>query len=249
MDTLKSNTTTSINDIISVSVHPALAEAMQRLKPPTNSRLRNPLPRTNGTTDPLKSLADIQLVKDYFLSQAQRYPSNHTSIRNYALFVVGINCARRIGDMLTFKVEDFIDENGQFKKYYRLKEGKTGKPVRLRITDSMCDAVSLYLGTLAVYNLSDFLFQSREGDNQPLTTRAVSKIMKDMSRAVGLEARGINFNCHSMRKTWAYHAYIHDKTQLASIQKVLNHSSQAITLHYIGIDQEEMDVLCESISL
>lgn len=249
MDMLKANTPTSTSDIISVSVHPALAAAMQRLIPPTNPNLRNPLPRTNGTTDPLKSLADIQLVKDYFLSQVQRYPSNQSNVRNYTLFVVGINCARRIGDLLKLTIGDFVNPDGSFKDHNPIKEEKTGKRFNIRVTNSIKEAISFYLSTLPSYELTDYLFQSREGDNQQLTTRAVSKIMKDMSRAVGFETCGINFNCHSMRKTWAYHAYMRDKTQLASIQKALNHESQSTTLRYIGIEQEEMDELFDSVSL
>ncbi|WP_419865699.1 tyrosine-type recombinase/integrase [Bacillus dakarensis] len=45
---------------------------------------------------------------------------------------------------------------------------------------------------------------------------------------------------HSLRKTFGYFAY-QQGIDLAMIQKLLNHSSQAETLRYIGITQEQMD--------
>ena len=46
--------------------------------------------------------------------------------------------------------------------------------------------------------------------------------------------------CHSMRKTFGYHYYKQTK-DIALLQKIFNHSSPAITLAYIGIDQDRMD--------
>ena len=45
---------------------------------------------------------------------------------------------------------------------------------------------------------------------------------------------------HTLRKTFGYHHYKKFK-DVALLQKIFNHSSPAITLRYIGIDQEEID--------
>jgi integrase len=54
---------------------------------------------------------------------------------------------------------------------------------------------------------------------------------------VGLE----NIGTHSLRKTFGYHVYQKTGGNLGLVQKLLNHSSGADTLRYIGIDREEMD--------
>lgn len=238
------------NTIISIS--PTLHDFLLNQSPPNNIVL-NPHPHTNakrinGTVEPIKSLDDIQLAKKYFLNQIQRYPNEYANIRNYVLFIIGINCARRIGDLVQFKVKDFINSNGSFKEHFAIKEQKTSKPIKIKINKSIRDVLTTYLSVRSL-SLDDYLFLSRKGVNQPMTTRSVSKIMKEMSRSIGLEQRGININTHSLRKTWAYHTYIKNPTQIVKIQKALNHSSPNITLRYIGIDQEEMDELFDDNNL
>jgi len=51
-----------------------------------------------------------------------------------------------------------------------------------------------------------------------------------------------------MRKSFGYWAYKsgHD---LAVIQKLLNHSSQKVTLRYIGIEQDDLDDVYISMNL
>ncbi|MDT0761303.1 tyrosine-type recombinase/integrase, partial [Staphylococcus pseudintermedius] len=45
---------------------------------------------------------------------------------------------------------------------------------------------------------------------------------------------------HTMRKTFGYKYY--NKTKdVGTLQKMFNHSSPAITLRYIGIEQAELD--------
>ena len=53
---------------------------------------------------------------------------------------------------------------------------------------------------------------------------------------MGIEHTGT----HSLRKTFGYHLYKQTK-DIALLQKVLNHSSQDVTLRYIGVTQEIID--------
>ena len=80
--------------------------------------------RTNGTVDPITDLDDIQIAKDYFLNRAVRYSNTTNNIRDYVLFIVGINCARRIGDIVKFKVSDFLNSDGTWKEHFKIKEEK-----------------------------------------------------------------------------------------------------------------------------
>lgn len=191
----------------------------------------------NGTVDPIRSDEDLQAAKDYFLG---------TSLRDHTMFIVGCNCAKRIGDILNFHIGDFINEDGSFKESFRIKEQKTGKSAKILIIEAMKEAVMLYLNSLPSYEFSDYLFssQKKNNGNLPITTRAACKIMKEMSIAIGLDKKGLNIGTHTMRKTWAYRALRSNPTDpetIALICEILNHSSEKITRRYCGLTQDSMD--------
>lgn len=196
--------------------------------------------RTNGTVDPITDLADIQIAKDYFLNRPVRYNSAKNNIRDYTLFVVGINCARRIGDIVKFKVSDFFNQDGTWKEHFSIKEQKTNKQIKIKINTAIKDAISMQLIALKNYTSDTYIFPSRDGTNIPIETRSVHRIMKEMARATGLDKK-YNIGTHSLRKTWARHYYIKHPTEIVKIQKALNHSSPEVTLSYIGITQDELD--------
>ena len=86
-----------------------------------------------------------------------------------------------------------------------------------------------------------YLFQSYRNQwskntaARPLSRRYVSRVFA----AIGEEV-GISLGTHSMRKTRGYHLY--KKTNdIARVMKMLRHSSEAVTLRYIGITQEDVD--------
>ena len=57
-----------------------------------------------------------------------------------------------------------------------------------------------------------------------------------------------NISCHSMRKTFGYHAW-KNGGQPALIMDIYNHSDIEITKHYLSIDQDEKDALFHKLNL
>jgi len=55
------------------------------------------------------------------------------------------------------------------------------------------------------------------------------------AEAVGIE----NFGTHSLRKTWGYWTYKMSRYNIGLIMDTFNHSSQRITLRYIGVNQDQ----------
>lgn len=241
---------------------------------------QNKRPSFNGTVDPIKSVEDIQAVKEYFLNQPIRCKTNHTNIRNYTLFVFTINCSRRIGDVLKLKIKDVLNKDMTFKNYIGenqsigIQEQKTKKLIRIPINEASKEALQMYFNTLTTINFDDPIFKSPKEKNiiqaqsnynkalltgdlgkikyakdrldiainftHSLEPRSVSKILKDMSRDIGLEAKGININTHSMRKTGAYHLY-NKSHDIEAVAKLLNHTKSEVSKRYIGINQDEID--------
>lgn len=158
------------------------------------------------------------------------------SYRNYILFVFGINTGLRISDMLQIKVEDV-----RGKTHIVLKEQKTSKNKRFLINSNLRRELRNYIQGMEAH---EHLFQSRIGQNKPLSRFQAYRILSEAGRKAGLESIG----CHSTRKTFGYHHYKKNK-DVALLQKLFNHSSPSITLDYIGITQDIMDESIEKFSL
>ena len=178
----------------------------------------------------IKNVRDISKIKQFLLGKKSK--------RDYLLFVLGINTGLRIGDLLSLKVADVIDEAGNIKRAVNIVEQKTRKQKEFELNKSAREAIRLYLEELDISDGSIYLFESRKGENA-ITTRSAHKIIKTTLRELGIKG---NYGTHSLRKTFGYHRY-NSGVKVETLQKVFNHSSSTVTLRYIGIDRE---VICDA---
>lgn len=167
---------------------------------------------------PIKNKRDIERMKRALKGNP----------RDLLLFIIGINSSLRISDILALKVGDVSDE------YITLRERKTNKRKRIRVNSAIQDAVNRLVPTGA--SADDWLFPSRKG-TAPISRVQAWRILNAAADRAGLN---IELGTHSLRKTFAYHAY-KNGTDIALLMRVLNHGSQRETLRYIGIEQEAID--------
>lgn len=178
--------------------------------------------------EPIRDKKKIDAVKKYLKGK---------NIRDYVLFVLGINSGLRISDLLNLKMEDVAN-----KERISLREKKTGKTRDLPLSDSSRKIIDEYLKTTKL--VSGPLFPSRKGSASISRVQAYL-IINDAARAVGIkEAVGT----HTLRKTFGYWAY-QAGIDVTRIQQLLNHSSPSITLRYIGITKEELDSVYINLNL
>ena len=173
--------------------------------------------------EPIKNTRDINKIKQYLYGKENK--------RDYCIFVVGINVGLRAGDLLSLKINDITDGITIFDTV-TIKEQKTGKTRNFALNKNAKEAIQLYINSLADYDFNDYLFKSRKGGH--LGVRPLHHIIKTLTKDLGIKG---NFGTHTLRKTMAYHRYINN-VPLETLQKLLNHSSSAITLRYIGITQK-----------
>ena len=182
--------------------------------------------------EPIRSKNHIAQIK-HVLKGQERY-------RDLLLFVVGINTALRISDLLQLRIGDFVDEEGEIRERFWLHEQKSGKRHEVVINKSIREALAPYRKAYDGIedNLDHFVFfNTRTCDyTRAITRKQAWQFVSTMCRTVGL--RG-NYGTHSLRKTWGYHARMNG-VDLALIMHKLNHSDLAYTKRYLGITDEEI---------
>jgi len=171
---------------------------------------------------------NVQPIREPEKLEAMKNELLKSSYRDYLLFLCGINLGRRIGDLLALKVSDL-----RGKTHLVIKEEKTKKPISLAINDTLQNAITVYSVNM---NDDEFLFQSRKGGNKPITRIQAYRILNTAATKCNISEIGT----HTMRKTFGYHFYQRTK-DVATLMQLFKHSSPAITLRYIGINQDMLD--------
>lgn len=201
--------------------------------------------------EPIKSMDDIIRISRYLID-AERYRDN-------MLFIVGINFGLRVSDLRELRFSNLINDNLTFKDRFAVFEIKTRNTRKRKknryvtINNAVIDAVTLYLENTSGVCLSDYLFRSESPNgsniNRPLDPRSVNRILQGIRDDLGLN---MHVSSHTLRKTFCYHQMLmchNDPRKLLLLQKMLNHSSMAQTLDYIGITAEEIDTAYRKLNL
>lgn len=148
--------------------------------------------------------------------------------RDLLLFLMGINTGLRVSDLLNLKIQDV-----RGKDFVQIREKKTNKTKRFPLPRGMKIFIGEYIRNHPPYW---YLFRSRKNCNRPISRVQAYRIITNACNLIGLEHVGT----HTLRKTFGYHFYKQTK-DIAMLQKILNHSSQDITLRYIGVTQEVIE--------
>ena len=154
--------------------------------------------------------------------------------RDFLLWTMGINNGLRASDLVKIKYEDVM--NLKAGNVLNIQEQKTGKPNILAINKAVYKAIGIYSKALNP-DPGDYLFKSRKGVNNPISSATVGKMVQRWCDAVNIKGR---FGAHTLRKTWGYHQRVNFGVGFDVICKRYNHSSPAITMRYLGIQDEEV---------
>jgi integrase len=175
------------------------------------------------SVDPIREIKDIKAISAL----------TKDNPRDHLLFLMGINNGLRAADLVKLKVGEVRDM--RVGDTLTIKESKTKKDNILVINKTVHKALREYLDQVRLTD-EDFLFASRKGSG-PLQSQAVSKLVKKWTKAVNLKG---NYGAHSLRKTWGYVQRTVHGVGFEIICKRYNHSSPAITMRYLGIQDKEV---------
>lgn len=185
-------------------------------------------------SEPIKDVEEINKICNYFLQE-------HND-RMLTIFLVGINTAYRISDILSLRWEDIKGDK------LRKVEQKTGKRRTVYLNDTVLNALVNW-NKVCGNPTEGYVFESYRKKGSPVTRQYVDKQLKQATEALGISAHA---GTHMMRKTFAYHHILQAKDRSRALEQqmlLLNHSSLAITLRYAGITNDEIMDAYKSVQL
>lgn len=164
--------------------------------------------------------------------------------RNYTIFQVGKATLLRVSDVLALRRNEIFNDDGTIKKNAYIRDKKTDKPNTLYLKPVNQDLID-YLQWLNENKIqSDWLFPSIKHPDRHITEKQFYKIMAKTGDLLGINYLGT----HTMRKTGAYRVYTQTHYNIGLVMSLLNHSSEAMTLKYLGLDQVSREKMLDEVS-
>ncbi|MCC4414864.1 site-specific integrase [Limosilactobacillus reuteri] len=186
---------------------------------------------------PIKDSNVLHEVQDTLLNNFQ------FGRRNYTIFQVGKATLLRVSDVLALRHNEIFDDDGSIKKNAYIRDKKTNKPNTLYLKPVKQDLQDYYAWLQENNIRSEWLFPSTTHHDRHITEKQFYKIMAKVGDLLGINYLGT----HTMRKTGAYRVYTQSNYNIGLVMTLLNHSSEAMTLKYLGLDQISREKMLDQI--
>lgn len=188
---------------------------------------------------PIKDDEVLKQVQDTLLNNFK------SGRRNYTIFQVGKATLLRVSDVLRLKQADVFDDYGAIKQHAFIKDKKTGKRNTLYLKPVMMDLVMYqqWLKRNGYEGRTEWLFPSTTRPQKHIDERQFYNVMAKVGDLLDINYLGT----HTMRKTGAYRVYVQSNYNIGLVMKLLNHSSEAMTLAYLGLDQVSREHMLDKI--
>lgn len=193
--------------------------------------------------------------------------SGRHGLRNATIFILQLTIGRRTNDMLRLKLSDVYDFNtNTVKPYITVDEHKTGKTARdLPLNPNICNLLTEYISTLKQITPDAYLFPSQkrnpDGSQRHLNTSSLDNILKEATQSIfkTIDTPQTHITSYAARKTYGYNLYTYcmknnngllpdsNIPALSFLQSLFNHSSELVTLRYIGVYDTLASKLCQEI--
>ena len=200
------------------------------MKPAKNPN--HPKKGSRITVDPIRRLKDVKAI-------SKLLSDNH---RDLLLFTMGINNGLRVGDLLQLKIKEVADLKAGDR--LTIRESKTNKDNVLVVNKAVHKALRKFF-VQNQQDPEDYLFGSNKIKGRPLKIESVNRLVKEWCRAINLKS---NYGAHTLRKTFGYIQRTVYGVGFEVLAKRFNHSSPAVTMRYLGIEDKEIhDILMNEI--
>ena len=140
------------------------------------------------------------------------------------------NLGLRISDIIRLRLADIVNDGGRYR--LSIVEQKTGKQRVFTVPLVIQQYIENYCLRNGIKH-SELIF--------PITTREVQKVLARVCDYLGYEG----ISTHSFRKWYATEIYKKNGYDIALVQRLLQHSSAAVTQRYIGIEPQRIEKAIE----
>ena len=176
---------------------------------------------TTLTTEQYKEI--IQTMKEGFCGC-------HPNERIATALVLEGNLGLRISDILKLRPADIVRDGDRYR--LEITEQKTGKRRVFTVPLVIQQYIENYCLRSGIKR-NDLIF--------PITERAVQKQLAIVCDYLGYSG----ISTHSFRKWYATEIYKNNGYDIALVQRLLQHSSAAVTQRYIGIEPQRIEKAIE----
>jgi integrase len=163
--------------------------------------------------------------------------------RNYTIFQVGKATLLRVSDVMKLRWADVFTESETVRQNAFIHDQKTGKANLLYLKPVQANLLAYQAWLQENHLASDWLFPSIQHPDRHITEKQFYKIMSKVGDLLGINYLGT----HTMRKTGAYRVYTQSNYNIGLVMHLLNHSSEAMTLAYLGLDQASQETMLDQI--
>ena len=175
-------------------------------------------------TEPIRDTELLRAFLSYYKGIGQ--------YRNHVLLNLGVYTALRISDILKLNTNDVYDfKRKRVKDFFTICETKTGKVKTIALNKKMKSALNTYYDEASPN--SPLIVNDVTG--APITRNHAYRIIDEAAKAVRIPHK---VSCHSLRKTFGYHAWQNGISPVV-LMEIYNHSSYEVTKRYLGVTQDD----------
>ena len=185
-------------------------------------------------TEPIRDPLLLRAFLNYYKITGQ--------YRNHVLLNLGVYTALRISDILSISTNDVYDFRKQkIKDYITVTEKKTGKSKTIALHQDIKNALNSYFDD--AHPLNPLIINETTGTS--ISRSHAYRIIDEAAKAVSIPHK---VSCHSLRKTFGYHAWKNGISPVV-LMDIYNHNSYEVTKRYLGVTQDDHNKVYLSLSV
>ena len=160
------------------------------------------------------------------------------------LISIGVFTGLRISDLLTLTYSDLLNN-----ETFSLREMKTKKQRSIKVNKDLREIVSRIVSKSNITNLNQLIFINKYG-TKSIDKSYVNVKLKELVKKYRIKLDG-NVSTHTFRKTLGRRVMEvnnYSNESLVLLMELFGHSSMSITKRYLGIREQEIHNVYDSLS-
>ena len=161
------------------------------------------------------------------------------------LVSIGVFTGLRISDLLTLTYSDLLNN-----ETFTLREMKTKKQRSIKVNKDLKEIVSRIVSKSNIINLNQLIFINKYG-TKSIDKSYVNVKLKELVKKYRIKLDG-NVSTHTFRKTLGRRVMEvnnYSNESLVLLMELFGHSSMSITKRYLGIREQEIHNVYDSLTI